>query len=812
MTTPNIPAHRSRRLRLGAAGAAVGLVATLLGGAAHADTPAAAPPESQPSDHADYTIRELGPAIFTTNVRTGEFGVDGEGNEVVYALSNGEPATFSMVDPHTGEQLFAQTLDRYELGGFLTQADDGQVIFTARTGSYAGLFRFDPAAEEITELDVDLQGQRVLYKGPIDDDGVIWFGTYPGARVMAYDTNVGELLDYGSVTDDAAYVFSVGVVGDEIWAGTGPVPHLFRMDPETGETTEMFPPDHVMANTSWFIGLEQRGDYVFVRLSPRGSYDMAVYNLAEDRWLDDVIEGTFDTPVTDVIDNKVYFLVDDVLTGFDMETETTFSTGFEDTWLWEEMSEAVGTYALTAVDGEDGPVVTGINTDGQVWHYNVATQEGELVHADVLGSPAGAHAMGVGPDGSTYMSAYLSSGAMSRIAPGGTEVEHIRGPKQGSAIIAHEDLLVVSTYPGAGVHVGEAMDEWRWSETEQILDLRRGEPHFQDRIMALASMEDRIAAGSVPDYGQVGGALTFVDPETGDFDFHRNVVEGQSIVTLDYHEGIVYGGTSIHGGIDSTPVGTAGEFFLWDVEAGERISSEVVDENAAVINEVTVGPEGTVWGLTSTGVVFTADPATGQIQDRIETGLATSNNWGRTTSLYHHDGYVYGNAGNSMFRVDPESHEVDVIVDGGVRGSVVDGSGQIYFAGDINVYALDPVAPQCDRTITGVHNGPLTISGESVCITDATLRGPLTVDDGASVIMTDSTKRGPVNISGAADVVLQDSSFNGPVNINNTTGSVTLEGNTISGPLSCSGNAEQPQGGENTVRGPANGQCADLVK
>src|SRR5699024_4666675 len=115
---------------------------------------------------------------------------------------------------------------------------------------------------------------------------------------------------------------------------------------------EMFPPDHVMDNTGWFIGLEQRGDYVFVRLSPRGSYDMAVYHLGEDRWLDEVIEGTFDTPVSDVIDNKVYFLVDDVLTGFDMETETTFSTGFEDTWLYEEMSEAVGTYALQVVDGE----------------------------------------------------------------------------------------------------------------------------------------------------------------------------------------------------------------------------------------------------------------------------------------------------------------------------------------------------------------------------------------------------------------------------------------------------------------------------
>src|SRR5690625_5162831 len=162
MTTSMNPATGRRRFRLGAGGAAVGLVATLLGGAAYADTPGTA---SQPSEHPDSTVRDVGPAIRTPNVRTGERGGDAEGTEVVYALSNADPATSSMVDRHTGEQLFADTLDNYELGGFLTQADDGQVIFTARTGSYAGLFRFDPAAEEVTELDVDLQGQRVLYKG-----------------------------------------------------------------------------------------------------------------------------------------------------------------------------------------------------------------------------------------------------------------------------------------------------------------------------------------------------------------------------------------------------------------------------------------------------------------------------------------------------------------------------------------------------------------------------------------------------------------------------------------------------------------------
>ena len=807
MTKTILPVPGPRRRRLVAAGAAVGLLATLMGGVAQAD-----PPGAESADHPDFEVEEVGPAIFTTNVRSGEFGLDSDGAEVVYALSNGEPATFSVVDPDTGERSYAQALEDYELGGFLTQADDGQVYFTARTGSYAGLFQFDPESEEITNLDVDLQGQRVLYDGAIDEEGVLYFGTYPDAMVMAYDTNTGELHDYGSLTDDAAYVFSLGLVDGEVWAGTGPVPHLFRLDPDTGETTEMFPPEHVMDNADWFIGLEHRDDHVFVRLSPRGGFDMAVYHLEEERWLDEVIEGTFDTPVSDVIDGKVYFLVDDVLTGFDVESETTFSTGFEDSWLWQEMSEAVGTYALTAVDGEDGPIVTGINTDGEVWHYHVESQEGELVHADVLGSPAGAHSMGVGPDGAVYMGAYLSSGAMSRIDPQTGEIDHIRGPKQGDAIITHDDQLVVSSYPGAGVHIGPVADGWQWGQAQEVLHLDRGSPYYQDRIFAMASMDEQIAVGSVPDYGQVGGALTVVDPRTGDYDFHRDVVEGQSIVSLAHHDGVLYGGTSIHGGIDSSPVADAAEFFLWDVDSAALISSEVIDEDVSIINQVTVDSSGLVWALTNTGLVFTADPETGEVLDRVETGLATGNNWGRTTSLYEHDGWVYGNAGSSLFRINPDDYEVETIVDGGVRESAVDGTGQIYFAGSTNVYALNATAPACDETITGTHNGPLTLDEDTTCIVDATLRGPLTVDDGASVYMENSSLHGPFNASGAEDVVLEDSAFNGPVSIQDSTGTVALKGNEISGPLSCTENAQTPQGGQNTVSGPTGGQCAGLVE
>lgn len=639
-------------------------------------------------------ITDLGSANFTVNVRSAEFGKAPDGSDVVFVISNGTPATFTMVTLD-GEQLFAQSLEGFDLGGWATQADDGRVYFTARSGSVAGLFIFDPATFDLKQLDVDLKGQRVLYEGTFDDQGILYFGTYPDAMVMAYDSRAGELSDFGSVTDDAAYVFSLGIVGDEIWAGTGPIPHLYRIDPGTGSQTELEPPNDVMENTDWFIGIEPRGEYVFVRLSPRGGYDMAVYHLGEDRWLDRLIEGTFDTPVSEVIDGKVYYLIDDVLTGFDLDTESEFSTGFESSWIHEAMSEAVGTYDFTIaeLDGPEfaGPTAVGLNTDGELWKYELGSGDAQLVTADVLGSPAGAHAIGVGPDGAVYMTAYLSSGAMSRIDPETQEVEYGRGPKQGDAIITHQDQLVVSSYPGAGVHMGSIDEGWGWSAMTQVLQLERGSPHYQDRIFALESAGERVAVGSVPDYGRLGGALTLVNPETGDYEFYRNVVKDQSIVSLAYDDGLIYGGSSIHGGIDSTPTADEAELFIWDVEAGELIASKVAVPGAEIINQVTVGPHGDIWGLTDNGVVFIVDRKTNEVTESIETGLQTSNVWGRTTSLYvnEQDGQVYGNSGGALFRISPASYNLEILVDSGVRESAVDGRGQIYFADSVNVFAYD---------------------------------------------------------------------------------------------------------------------------
>jgi len=137
----------------------------------------------------------------------------------------------------------------------------------------------------------------------------------------------------------------------------------------------------------------------------------------------------------------------------------------------------------------------------------------------------------------------------------------------------------------------------------------------------------------------------------------------------------------------------------------------------------------------------------------------------------------------------------------------------------------------CTTTVTGLHNGPLTANGV-VCLTGATINGPISVRDGAVLIATGSSIRGPVFASAALRVTLVDDNVHGPVSVSGTTGGVTIIGtvvtgpvsltdnkgtvvvstNTINGPLFCTGNSPAPtdNGTANTVHGPAAGQCAGL--
>jgi hypothetical protein len=145
-------------------------------------------------------------------------------------------------------------------------------------------------------------------------------------------------------------------------------------------------------------------------------------------------------------------------------------------------------------------------------------------------------------------------------------------------------------------------------------------------------------------------------------------------------------------------------------------------------------------------------------------------------------------------------------------------------------------AVTCDRTVTGSHVGPLTVTSGVTCLAPgARVTGPVRVRAGAGLVSSGATVVGPVSATGARIVQLIATTVIGPVSITGTTARVAvsatrvtgpfsvvdnatggtelvLAGNVVVGPLACSGNQPAPvdHGRANTVTGPAGGQCASL--
>jgi hypothetical protein len=134
----------------------------------------------------------------------------------------------------------------------------------------------------------------------------------------------------------------------------------------------------------------------------------------------------------------------------------------------------------------------------------------------------------------------------------------------------------------------------------------------------------KLAVGTVPDGNRLGGALVIYDPATGASQKYRNVVQDESVFGLTARGGIVYGGTSIAGGLATTPpTRTEGTVFAWDVKRAKKLWETVPVAGAITVSSVTFGPDGLLWGVAGK-TVFAMDARRGTVVKSYVLGTTTS--------------------------------------------------------------------------------------------------------------------------------------------------------------------------------------------
>ncbi|MGV9374533.1 hypothetical protein ACWDRB_01895 [Nonomuraea sp. NPDC003707] len=612
------------------------------------------------------------------------------GRTVLWGASSGTPAHLNAVDPATGAEVA-----RYDLPG----AGGSWAVEATPDGSvYAGTYgdgRLYRWADQggVQDLGRPLPSENFIWSVAAGEGATVYGGTSPGGRLFAYDPATG-VRDYGKLSPAHAYVRSVSYADGKIYAGTEAPAAVFEIDAASGATRQLPTPDGLDPAGKWAYDVNVAGGFLYVRYGGASPGPMHVWDIAAGQWTGalDAVHGLDVSPPA--ADGAVYLVKSGELVRYDPRTQATTSTGLPFTGRVAN-TRGIG-WAELGLPDYPGKSVVGLLWRGLMFRYNPQTGAKSFVQTAVRGEPIDVTALAEGPDHRMYAGGFLNGGFAALDPKTGKRTE-FHTFSQSEDMIAHDGKLYVGAYPEARVYAYDPALPWNSTEYSpspepgpapnpaRLFDFAADK---QIRPRALVSAGRYLAAGTMPDLGQLGGVLAVWDPRTGTLKHaQRNVVQDQSIVSLAYRDGVLYGGTSIYSGQSATPpTQPEAKLFAWSVKANRLLWEIVPAAGKPAVPALTFDDRGRLWGIAG-GEVFAVDTTARKVVSRVT--LSDSKSASGQLAYNRRDRTLYGaHAGQDVFSLDPRTGRHAVLRQGPVHQLAVHGSGDVYFAEGPRLFRL----------------------------------------------------------------------------------------------------------------------------
>ncbi|MEU5879901.1 hypothetical protein [Spirillospora sp. NPDC047279] len=569
-----------------------------------------------------------------------------DGGSYLYTVStvSAGSALFSVIDTRTGKRKVELPLPGALGTWAVTAAPDG----TAFIGGYSQgkIFRWTFGASTMTDLGVALAGQTTVWAVAPDGKGGFFGGTSPGGRLFRHDTASGTIRDYGQLVAGEEFVRSLSVAPDgTVYAGVGAHAHVVAVDPVSGAKRPL-PLPAGLDTDQFAYDVKLAGRYLAVRFAASaGAGELRLYDLARKKWVKHV------PGVTGIGFAKhghdLYFVAGaGEVTALDLRDLRTRRVA--------RIDSGALLHAVGMVSG--GDLLVKANLGGALWRVTPRTGEVRAFQAELTEQPTSVQSLTTGPDGKIYGSGYLSGGLASYDPATGTAVGH-KGVGQMEGMVTVGGKLYLGEYPKARILEYDPAQPWApGTNPRLVLDLS---PQQQDRPFAMINAGGKLAVGTVPTSGVLGGVLAIYDPATGTSRVMRDVVPTHSVLGLTYHDGVVYGTTSVWGGNGVDAQEYDAKLFAVDVATGETRYTTVPVPGERSYSGLTVDDKGHIWGF-STCTVFEFDPVQ---RTTLRTAKYCDYNWDtvhhvwRDGFLYFDatDGKLYGKAQAKVFRIDRDT-------------------------------------------------------------------------------------------------------------------------------------------------------------
>ncbi|MDD6763106.1 MAG: hypothetical protein PUD92_05675 [Clostridiales bacterium] len=266
----------------------------------------------------------------------------------------------------------------------------------------------------------------------------------------------------------------------------------------------------------------------------------------------------------------------------------------------------------------------------------------------------------VASDGKLYMGCYVGAQGIQYNPETGEAKTFNIGQVEG--ITSKGNKVYLGVYPGAEIYEIDTEKDFGDSNPQKIYDI----DDEQDRPFGMDITSDgKLLCGTLPIGGTNGGALTVIDTQNGyTGTTYRNIVPGQSLLTVTSKGNIAYCGTTVCGGAGSSPASGAAHVFSFDINSGELLNDTEliipgVSENIAAVHGLKISPyDGKLYGCAG-GVDFVMDPDTLTLERYNKYGgIEVAQD---TQAKIWHD-YNMEFSGGCLFRtnqiIDPETLEV----------------------------------------------------------------------------------------------------------------------------------------------------------
>lgn len=653
--------------------------------------------EPVPENSITNVGQDMGVQIRKVTLMRGDTGKDGEGRDVIYTVAAGAPAVFNVIDIETEKVVKSMPMPDTSGAWSVKVSTDGTVYLGAY--NLGLLYRYFPETGELKNLGHPLPTKdSVLYPMDSGKDGKMYGSTYPTAHLYEYDPATDKFTDFGTMSysnsgERWTRVVVLDSENNKIYAGVGNTARLLEYDLATGAKRDLLPPQY--SNITAVYDLNLVGGKLFAKKEANNANEMFVLKADTGELVEvtmaDTGTKTFDVPMysrgvspKSPVDNKVYFAgYGGLLYSYDLDTDTVKSTG-------ASIDGAAIAYSFVELEEEGFPgySLVGLSGNGgKMYKYNLQTGKVKTTDLVIPAEPVNIHDIEKGPDGRIYTTGYLQ-GNLGVHVPTTGESYYLNGMGQGEGVTVIHNKMYIGAYPDAKIYEYDLDKPWNRDNSDKLnpVALFSLKDNFdipgytnQDRPFGMAGSEDlnKLFVGTVPKNGMLGGAFAVYDLTTRENpEVYWNIVPDQSIISLAYKEGKVYGGTSIHGGQGGTPTAKEAVLFVWDVEKGEKVSEVVPVAGKTAITALHIGPDGNIWGLAN-GALFIYDTEEGKVVYSKDEFPDASGRWIDGSMDTGTDGNVYAAVAGRFFKVDAETRQVTVLASQ-VRKLAQDDFGNFY--------------------------------------------------------------------------------------------------------------------------------------